>query len=108
MRRRRQGPMNHLHRSLRARRLFGWVLALCWALATGDALAVAVRIDSFAPPRKSSTGAVPRGTDRMRVAPALVQHPAAICNAGPRGVTSARRASAPADANKWVLYLQGG
>src|SRR4029450_7098374 len=108
MRRRRQGQINHLHRSLRARRLFGWVLALCWALATGDALAVAVRIDSFAPPRKSSTGAVRKGTAWMKVTLDLVQPRDAICTAGSPGVIYVRRASAPADANKWVLYLQGG
>ena len=84
--------MNHRHRSLRARRLFGWVLASCWALATGDALAVAVRIDSFAPPRKSSTGAVRKGTDLMKVTLDLVQHPDAICNDGSPGVIYVRRA----------------
>src|SRR5262245_20217121 len=103
-----EGPMNHLHRSLRARRMIGWVLASCGVFATGNALAVAVRIDSFAPPRKSSTGAVRKGTDLMKVTLDLALHPDAICNDGSPGVIYVRRASAPADANKWALYLQGG
>src|SRR4029453_3566540 len=100
--------MNHLHRSLRARRLLGWVLASIWASTTGNALAGAVRLDSFAPPRKARTGAVRKGTHLMKVTLALVQHPDAICNDGSPGVIYVRRASVAPDENKWVLFLQGG
>jgi hypothetical protein len=48
--------MNHLSRTRRAGRTLGCMLAAVWALAPPHALAVAVRIDSFAPPRKSTTG----------------------------------------------------
>jgi hypothetical protein len=100
--------MNHRNRNRRAGRLLAWVLASIFSFAARDVLAVAVRIDSFAPPRKSSTGAVRKGTDLMKVTLDLVQHPDAICNDGSPGVIYVRRASVPADANKWVLYLQGG
>jgi Pectinacetylesterase len=100
--------MNHPDRNRRTHRLLACVLASICAFAARDVLAVAVRLDSFAPPRKSSTGAVRKGTDLMKVTLDLVQHPDAICNDGSPGVIYVRRASVAADENKWVLYLQGG
>ena len=96
--------MNHLSR----KRRLAWMFAALCAVAPQYALAVAVRIDSFAPPRKSSTGAVRNGTDLMKVTLDPALHPDAMCNDGTPGVMYVRRASAPADADKWVIYLQGG
>jgi hypothetical protein len=83
-------------------------LASVLALAPDDVHAVPVRIDGFAPPRRSSTGGVRPGTDLFKVTLDLAIHPDAVCNDGSPGVMYVRRASAPADLDKWVIYLQGG
>ena len=74
--------MNRLESRKSRAALAGCTLATLWALAPQPVLAVAIRIDSLAPPRKSTTGEVRSGAFLMQVTLDLAQHPDAVCNDG--------------------------